>query len=111
MLFALTFFHRRCIGSRVLFYLTVFATFMSPIALVLSTFGLAALGQWGAVVGYFFGLLLVAFLFGLTDRLLVPRFSARDLVFRVGFVFVLFGLTFVYVYGWITSANNTWGTR
>jgi hypothetical protein len=89
----------------------VFATFLSPVALVLSTFGLAVLGQWSAVVGYFLGLGLVAFLFGLTDRLLVPRFSFRDLLFRVGFVVVMFGLTFVYVYGWLTSARNTWGTR
>lgn len=111
MLFALSFFHRRCVGSRVLFYLTVFATFLSPVALVLSTFGLAVLGQWSAVVGYFLGLGLVAFLFGLTDRLLVSRFSVRDLLFRVGFVLVMFGLTFVYVYGWLTSARNTWGTR
>jgi hyaluronan synthase len=111
MLFALTFFHKRSLKQRVLFYLTVFATFLSPVALVLSTFGLAFVGQWGAVFGYFFGLGLVAFLFGLTDRLLVPGFSVRDVVFRVGFFVVMFGLTFVYVYAWFTSARNTWGTR
>lgn len=84
---------------------------MSPFALVLSTVGLGLLGHWSAVAGYFLGLGLVAFLFALTDRLLVPGFSLEDVLFRVGFFVVMFGLTFVYVYAWVTSAKNTWGTR
>jgi hyaluronan synthase len=112
MLFALTFFHkRRGLKGKLLFYLTIFATFLSPVALVLSTVGLGVLGEWFAVVGYFLGLVLVAFLFALTDRLLVPKFSVRDVLFRLGFVVVMFGLTFVFVYGWLTSAKNGWGTR
>ena len=111
MLFALSFFHKRPLKQSLLFYLTVFATFLSPAALILSTVGLAFLGEWFAVAGYFCGLALVSFLFALTDRLLVVGFGVRDVVFRVGFFVVLFGLTFVYVYGWCTSAKNGWGTR
>jgi len=111
MLFALSFFHKRPLKQSLLFYLTMFATFLSPLALILSTVGLAFLGEWFAVAGYFGGLALVSLLFALTDRLLVVGFGVRDVVFRVGFFMVLFGLTFVYVYGWFTSAKNGWGTR
>jgi hyaluronan synthase len=112
MLFALTFFHKgRGLKQKLLFYLTVFATFLSPAALLLSTVGLAFLSEWVAVLGYFGGLALVSLLFSLTDRLLIPNFSVRDVVFRICFFVVLFGLSFVYVYGWFTSAKNTWGTR
>ena len=38
-------------------------------------------------------------------------FGVCDMVFRVGFFVVMFGLTFVYVYGWFTSAKTGWGTR
>jgi hyaluronan synthase len=111
MLFALTFFHHRPLKQMLLCYLTAFATLVSPIALVFSIFSLVVISQWFAVVGYFFGMALVAFLFALTDRLLVPDFSLSDILYRIGFFIVMYGLTFVYVYSWLTSAKNSWGTR
>jgi hypothetical protein len=69
------------------------------------------LGNVLAVLGYFVGLALIAVLFALTDKVLVPNFTLRDFFYRVGFFVVMLGLTFVYVYGWCTSTENTWGTR
>ena len=85
--------------------------FLSPLALVLSTVGLGVLGQWRAVVGYFGGLVIVVLLFGLTDRLLVLGFGVHDVFFRIGFFVVMFGLTFVYVYMWLSAAKTSWGPR
>jgi len=111
MLFASSFFHKKQWKQKLLFYLTTFATYLSPFAFILSTVGLVVLGRPEAVLAYITGLVLVAAVFAVTDKLLVHYFSFKDILYRVGFFAVLIAVSFIYLYAWLTPQKGVWGTR
>jgi hyaluronan synthase len=109
---ALTFFNRKNLSQKILFYLITFFTFVSPFVLVISIIGLALFGGTTGFVSYFLGLVLVAFLYALTDKILMKYFTVKDALYRIVLFALMMPVTFVYLYGWITPWKGTvWGTR
>jgi hyaluronan synthase len=109
---AATFFNKKSLTQKTLFYLITFTTFVSPFALVASIIGLALFGGATGVAGYFVGVILVALLFALTDKLLVDYFTAKDIAYRIVMFALMLPIAFVYLYGWVTPWKGTvWGTR
>lgn len=109
---ALTFFNKKNLSQKILFYLITFSTFITPFVLIASIIGLAMFGGTAGFVSYFIGLVLVAFLFAITDKLLVNYFTAKDVLYRIALFALMLPVTFVYLYGWITPWKGTvWGTR
>jgi hyaluronan synthase len=112
MLFASRYFIKKSIMQKVIFYTTMFVTFVSPISLFVNTIGLALLNKYELIVIYFLGLLLVSTLTAISDKLLVDYFSFKDIGYRIAFFVVSIILTFVYMYSWITLwKGKAWGTR
>ena len=109
---AFTFFNKKSLAQKTLFYLITFSTFIAPFTLTVSIIGLALFGGATGFVSYFIGLVLVALLFSLTDKLLVDYFTVKDMIYRVALFALMLPMVFVYLYGWITPWKGTvWGTR
>ncbi|MDR2203719.1 MAG: glycosyltransferase family 2 protein [Nitrososphaerota archaeon] len=112
MLFASRFFYKKNIMQKIVFYSTMFITFISPVSLFVNTAGLALAGKHELIVFYLSGLLLVSTLTALADKLLVDQFSFKDILYRISFVVVSIILTFIYMYSWLTLwKGKNWGTR
>jgi hyaluronan synthase len=112
MLFASRFFTKKNTAQKIIFYLTMFTTFISPISLLVNTIGLAMLSRYDLIISYFAGLLIVSTLIALSDKLLVEYFSFKDMLYRIAFFAISIILTFVYLYSWLTLwKGKTWGTR
>ncbi|MCL2135829.1 MAG: glycosyltransferase family 2 protein [Candidatus Bathyarchaeota archaeon] len=112
MLFASKVFLRKNFFQKIIFYTTMFVTYMSPLTMLLSTVGLALMGRYELVVGYFLGLLVVSALTALSDKLLVEYFTFKDIGYRIAFSMMTIVITFVYLYSWITPwKGKVWGTR
>ncbi len=112
MIFASKFFHKRELTQKIIFYITTFVTITAPFTFIASIVGLALSGsfEWAAV--YVLGLMLTSALFALTDKLLVDYFTFKDIFYRVFFFNIMFIVTFVYLYAYITPWEGTsWGTR
>jgi hyaluronan synthase len=109
---ALTFFNRKNLSQKILFYLITFSTFVTPFVLVASIIGLALFGGTTGFISYFLGLVLVALLYAITDKILMNYFTVKDAVYRVALFALMLPVTFVYLYGWVTPWKGTvWGTR
>lgn len=109
---ALTFFNRKNLSQKILFYLITFSTFITPFVLVISIIGLALFGGTSGFVSYALGLIIVAFLYALTDKILISYFTVKDAAYRIALFVLMLPITFVYLYGWITPWKGTvWGTR
>ncbi|MDR0373410.1 MAG: glycosyltransferase [Nitrososphaerota archaeon] len=112
MIFAAKFFTKKNPMQKILFYTTLFVTFISPISLLINTVGLVLIGKYELVIVYFTGLLIVSTLVALSDKLLVEYFTLKDIPYRIAFFAVSIILTFVYLYSWLTLwKGKTWGTR
>jgi len=112
MLFASKFFYKKKPMQQILFYLTMFMTFFSPISFLVNVIGLVLLGQYESMFVYFFGLFLISVLTAFSTKLLVNYFTFKDITYRIAFSVVAIGLSFVYLYAWITLwKGNVWGTR
>ena len=111
-LFALTFFSKKKLWQKILFYINTFAMFATPLVLVASIIGLALFGGTTGIVSYFFGLIIVALLHAITDKLLMDYFTVKDSLYRLVLFALMWPVTFIYLYGWITSWKGTvWATR
>jgi len=109
---AATFFNKKSLSQRLLFYLITFSTFVTPFALIASVIGLALFGGVVGFASYVIGFILVALLFALTDKLLVSYFTVKDVLYRIALFVLMLPVTFVYLYGWLTPWKGTvWGTR
>ncbi|MCL2690853.1 MAG: glycosyltransferase family 2 protein [Candidatus Bathyarchaeota archaeon] len=109
---ALTFFNRKNLSQKILFYLITFSTFVTPFVLVASIIGLALFGGTAGFISYFLGLVLVALLYAITDKLLMNYFTVKDALYRIALFALMWPVTFVYLYGWVTPWKGTvWGTR
>jgi len=109
---ALTFFNRKNLSQKILFYLITFSTFITPFVLVASIIGLALFGGTVGFISYFLGLVLVALLYAITDKLLMNYFTVKDALYRIVLFALMWPVTFVYLYGWVTPWKGTvWGTR
>ncbi|MCL1970031.1 MAG: glycosyltransferase family 2 protein [Candidatus Bathyarchaeota archaeon] len=112
MLYASKFFYKKKPVQQVLFYLTMFMTFFSPVSFLVNTLGLLLLGQYESMIVYFIGLFLISIMTALSTKLLVDYFTFKDIFYRILFTVVALGLSFVYLYAWITLwKGNIWGTR
>ncbi|MDR1992558.1 MAG: glycosyltransferase family 2 protein [Nitrososphaerota archaeon] len=112
MIFASKFFTKKSAKQKILFYTTLFVTFISPISLLANTIGLALIGQYDLILGYFAGLLIVSTIAALSDKVLVDYFTLKDISYRIAFFAISIMLTFVYLYSWLTLwKGKTWGTR
>jgi hyaluronan synthase len=112
MLSACRFFVKRRLVEQLQFYCTVLVTFLSPVALFASVVSVALVGGWWAAGLFLGGHLLVCSVVALTNRVVAQDFTFRDVVFRMGFFGLMFFVTFVYAYAWLTPwRDNTWGTR
>ena len=112
MLFASKFFKTKKPMQKIIFYITLFTTFFSPISLIVNTIGLALIGRYELIIAYFIGLLLVSTIVALSDKLLVDYFSIKDIAYRAAFFAISIILTFVYLYSWLTLwKGKVWGTR
>jgi hyaluronan synthase len=110
--FAASFFWRKSLVQRLVFYGTMFVTLLAPFALVGGLVGLVLWGGWVGVVVYVVCLGLFSVLYALTDKVLVSYFCWRDFVFRWGFFVVMLLVGFVYLYAYLTPWKGTvWGTR
>jgi hyaluronan synthase len=109
---ALTFFNRKNLSQKILFYLITFSTFVTPFVLVASIIGLALFGGTTGFISYFLGLVLVALLYAITDKILMNYFTVKDAAYRIVLFALMLPVTFVYLYGWVTPWKGTvWGTR
>jgi len=112
MLFASKFFHKRELTQKLIFYITSFVTFTAPFTFIASIAGLALSGSYEWAVVYILGLMLTSTLFAITDKLLVDYFTFKDVAYRIFFFTLMFVVTFVYLYAYITPWKGTsWGTR
>jgi hyaluronan synthase len=112
MLFASKFFFKKSWAQKILFYATMFVTYMSPITMLTSTVGLALLGRYDLVIGYLIGLMAISSLAALSDKLLVNYFTFKDVLYRIAFFAMTIVITFIYLYSWITPwKGKVWGTR
>jgi hyaluronan synthase len=105
-------FARRRLVEQLQFYSTVIITFLSPVALLASVTSLVIVRGWFAVGLFLGGHLLVCSVVALTNRVVAKDFKSRDVLFRMGFFALMFFVTFVYAYAWLTPwRDNSWGTR
>jgi hyaluronan synthase len=112
MVFACRFFWRKSLKHKLVFYGSMFVTFLSPVVLFVSTVGFVVLGRFDSAVFYLLGLLLVSTILAFTNKLLVEYFTFKDVVFRMFFFVLTFVVAFVYLYAWLTPWKGTvWGTR
>jgi hyaluronan synthase len=112
MIFASKFFINKKPLQKILFYTTMFTTFISPISLLINTIGLALLNRYELIIVYFTGLLLVSIIVAISDKLLLEYFTFKDILYRVAFFVISIMLTIVYLYSWFTLwKGKTWGTR
>ncbi|MDR2204468.1 MAG: glycosyltransferase family 2 protein [Nitrososphaerota archaeon] len=112
MLYASKFFHKKKIMQRFLFYLTALTMIVSPFTLMVSIVGLALFGGTTGFISYFCGIVVIALVFALTDKLLISYFTAKDVLYRIALFALMIPVAFVYLYGWLTPwRGTTWGTR
>jgi hyaluronan synthase len=109
---AATFFNKKRLAQKILFFMITFSTFVTPFVLIASVIGLALYGGTAGFVSYVVGIVLVASLFALTDKLLISYFTTKDALYRIALIALMLPVTFVYLYGWLTPWKGTvWGTR
>jgi hyaluronan synthase len=110
--FAAKFFYKRNNKQRAFFYVNSFVALVAPFSIITCMAGLLLLGNFTPLVIYLLDLMLVSTLVALATKLLVPYYSFKDVIYRIGFTAMPIFIAITYVYGWFTLwKGNIWGTR
>jgi hyaluronan synthase len=112
LLFASTFFWKRPVKQRVLFYTLVFVNYLSPLIFLFNVIILPLIGQAHLALAYIAGLLLIHFISAINNKQLLENISYRDVVYRTLFIGLSGIISFIYLYAWTTVwKGRKWMTR
>jgi hyaluronan synthase len=112
LLFASTFFWKRPIKQRLLFYTLVFVNYLSPLILFFNVVILPLIGHAYLALVYISGLLLIHFISAINSKQLVENISYKDVVYRTLFIGLSGIISFIYLYAWTTLwKGKKWMTR